>query len=117
MARERPSTYLNTNTNTQPRGFRWRIHCGVEVTVSSINKQHSLSSLPCVHYCVVVRLVTTRLGSSYLIAHVLNYPPSPRLAFVSVRTIKRHHHHPPPVFRAAHSLVLGTAVINDDDAF
>ena len=44
MARERPSTYLHTNTNTQPRGFGWRIHCGVEVTVSSTNKQHALAS-------------------------------------------------------------------------
>jgi hypothetical protein len=42
VARKRPSTYLHTNTNTQPRGFGWRIHCGVEVTVSSTNKQHSL---------------------------------------------------------------------------
>jgi hypothetical protein len=25
------------------RGFGWRIHCGVEVTESSTNKQHSLS--------------------------------------------------------------------------
>jgi hypothetical protein len=43
VARERPSTYLHTNTNTQPRGFGWRIHCGVEVTVLSTNKHHSLS--------------------------------------------------------------------------
>ena len=41
MARERPSTYLHTNT--QPRGFGWRIHCGVEVTELSTNKQHTLS--------------------------------------------------------------------------
>jgi hypothetical protein len=26
---------------TEPRGFGWRIHCGVEVTVSSTNKQHT----------------------------------------------------------------------------
>jgi hypothetical protein len=26
-----------------PRGFGWRIHCGVEVTVLSTNKQHTLS--------------------------------------------------------------------------
>jgi hypothetical protein len=45
VARERPSTYLHTNTNTQPRGFGWRIHCGVEVTVLSTNKQHTLSLL------------------------------------------------------------------------
>ena len=25
------------------RGFGWRIHCGVEVTESSTNKQHTLS--------------------------------------------------------------------------
>ncbi len=25
------------------RGFSWRIHCGVEVTESSTNKQHTLS--------------------------------------------------------------------------
>jgi hypothetical protein len=44
VARERPSTYLlHTNTNTQPRGFDWRIHCGVEATELSTNKQHSLS--------------------------------------------------------------------------
>jgi hypothetical protein len=43
VARERPSTYLQTNTNTQPRGFGWRINCGVEVTELSTNKQHSLS--------------------------------------------------------------------------
>jgi hypothetical protein len=43
VAQERPSTYLHTNTNTQPRGFGWRIHCGVEVTVFSTNKQHTLS--------------------------------------------------------------------------
>jgi hypothetical protein len=40
---ERLSTYLHTNTNTQPRGFGWRIHCGVEVTVLSTNKQLSLN--------------------------------------------------------------------------
>jgi serine/threonine protein kinase len=43
VARERPSTYVHTNTNTQPRGFGWRIHCGVEVTVLSTIKQHTLS--------------------------------------------------------------------------
>ena len=33
----------NTQTpNTQPRGLGWRIHCGVEVTELSTNKQHSL---------------------------------------------------------------------------
>jgi hypothetical protein len=30
-------------TSRTPRGFGWRIHCGVEVTESSTNKQHSLS--------------------------------------------------------------------------
>jgi hypothetical protein len=29
--------------NKQPRGFGWRIHCGVEVTESSTIKQHTLS--------------------------------------------------------------------------
>jgi len=28
---------------TKPRGFGWRIHCGVEVTESSTNKQHTHS--------------------------------------------------------------------------
>jgi len=38
---------LNTLELTQPRGLGWRIHCGVEVTESSTNKQHTLSpSLP-----------------------------------------------------------------------
>jgi hypothetical protein len=32
---------------------------------------------PRVHLCVVVRLVHTSLGSSYLIAHVLHDPPPP----------------------------------------
>jgi len=37
-------TYLHTNDtpNTQQPGFGWRIHCGVEATESSTNKQHSL---------------------------------------------------------------------------
>jgi hypothetical protein len=38
VARERPSTYLHTNTNTQPHGFGCRIHCGVEVTVLTLNR-------------------------------------------------------------------------------
>jgi hypothetical protein len=46
VARERPSTYLHANTTTQPRGFGWRIHCGVEVTVLSTNKQHTPSLYP-----------------------------------------------------------------------
>jgi hypothetical protein len=42
-----PSTsHIYTQTpNTLPRGFGWCIHCGVEVTELSTNKQHSLSSL------------------------------------------------------------------------
>ena len=60
MARERPSTYLHTNTNTQPRGFGWRIHCCVEVTVLSTSKQHTLSlELSCtLEQVLVVCLVT-----------------------------------------------------------
>jgi hypothetical protein len=27
----------------ESRGFGWRIHCGVEVTVLSTNKEHTLS--------------------------------------------------------------------------
>jgi hypothetical protein len=41
-----PSTPLHTNTHTSCTtlcSFGWRIHCGVEVTESSINKQHFLS--------------------------------------------------------------------------
>jgi hypothetical protein len=45
---ERPENvraHIYTQTpNTQPRGFGWRIHCGVEVTESSTNKQHTLSA-------------------------------------------------------------------------
>ena len=33
---------------------------------------------PRVHQCVVVRLVHTSFGSSYIIAHVLHCPPPPR---------------------------------------
>ena len=40
------------------------------------NKYHNLP-LPRFHLCVMVRLVHTGLGSSSLIAHVLNYPPPP----------------------------------------
>jgi hypothetical protein len=32
-------------------GFGWRIHCGVEVTESSTNKQHTLSPGVCVYCC------------------------------------------------------------------
>ncbi len=71
------------------RGLGWRMHCGAEVTESSTNKQHHhhplllatllshTSLFPRVHWCVVVSLVHTSLGSSYLIAHVLHYPPPP----------------------------------------
>ena len=38
---------------------------------------HTLS-LSHVHWCVVVRLVHTNLGLSYLITHVLHYPPPTR---------------------------------------
>ena len=34
------------------RGLGWRMHCGVEVTESSTNKQHHLS--PCIPSCAVV---------------------------------------------------------------
>jgi hypothetical protein len=44
----------------------------------------------------MVSLVHTSLGSSYLIAHVLHYPP-------------------PPTRMTAHSFVLGTAVINNNN--
>jgi hypothetical protein len=40
----RAHTYTQT-PNTQPRGLDWRIHCGVEVTELSTNKQLSLSFL------------------------------------------------------------------------
>jgi hypothetical protein len=30
--------------NTQPRGLGWGIHCGVEVTELSTNKQHTLTT-------------------------------------------------------------------------
>ena len=44
MTREllRLLTLLTLLTLFTPRGFGWRIHCGVEVTVLSTNKQHSL---------------------------------------------------------------------------
>jgi hypothetical protein len=38
--------FVSARTNKRhhhPRGFGWRIYCGVEVTESSTNKQHSLS--------------------------------------------------------------------------
>jgi len=38
---------------------------------------HTTIPFPRVHWCVVVRLVHTSLGLSYLIAHVLHYPPPP----------------------------------------
>jgi len=38
----RAHTY--TQTQTHNHGLVWRIHCGVEVTVSSTNKQHALAS-------------------------------------------------------------------------
>ncbi len=33
----------DTPTTVTPRGFGWRIHCGVEVSESSTNKQYHLS--------------------------------------------------------------------------
>ena len=36
-------THTHTSCTTS-RGFGWRIHCGVEVTELSTNKQHSLSA-------------------------------------------------------------------------
>ena len=87
------------------------------------------------HYCVVVRLVHTGLGSSYLIAHVLHYPPPPRAQLcikycsnkqqqpcVVVRPVHTSlcslyliahvsHCHPPPT----HSFELGTTVINNNN--
>jgi hypothetical protein len=45
-ALELSSAHLHTNTYTSctpSRGFGWRIHCGVEATESSNNKQMSLS--------------------------------------------------------------------------
>ena len=35
--------HLHTHTSCTSRGFGWRIHCGVEVTELSTNKQHTLS--------------------------------------------------------------------------
>jgi hypothetical protein len=57
VARERTSTYLHTNTNTQPRGSGGRIHCGVEVTVLSTNKQHTLFFAPCQSRASNVRVI------------------------------------------------------------
>jgi hypothetical protein len=37
--------YSTVHNPTQSRGFGWRIHCGVEVTESSTNKQHTLARL------------------------------------------------------------------------
>jgi hypothetical protein len=46
---ERPENvraHVYTQTpKTQPHGFDWRIHCGVEVTELSTNKQHTLSPI------------------------------------------------------------------------
>ena len=48
------NVHIQTHTScTQSRGFGWRIHCGVEVTESSTNTQHTLSNL-------------TRLASTHL---------------------------------------------------
>jgi hypothetical protein len=45
----------NTQTpNTQPRGLGWRIHCGIEVTVLSTNKQLSLSGVAAGRGSIVV---------------------------------------------------------------
>jgi hypothetical protein len=38
-----PSFAANAQPQDIPRGFGWRIHCGVEVTESSTKKQHTLS--------------------------------------------------------------------------
>ena len=42
-SRHHGSETWNLKQAFEPRGFGWRIHCGVEVTVSSTNKQHTLS--------------------------------------------------------------------------
>jgi hypothetical protein len=61
------------------RGLGWRIHCGIEVTESSTNKQHhlSLSARPSKQPC----MVGSTLG-------VYSFG----LIFVSARTNKRLHH-------------------------
>ena len=41
--------------NTQPHGFGWRIHCGVEVTELSTNKQHTLSLVLTRSVCMGIR--------------------------------------------------------------
>jgi hypothetical protein len=38
-----PFSVLRSFSFITSRGFGWRIHCGVEVTESSTNKQHTLS--------------------------------------------------------------------------
>jgi hypothetical protein len=73
VARERPSTYLHTNTNTQPRGFGWRVHCGVEVTVLSTNKQHTLSeSVKAVAYHKAQHALAISLKLAHVQSHALN---------------------------------------------
>jgi len=38
-------THKHTHIIHNIRGFGWRIHCGVEVTESSTNKQHILNTV------------------------------------------------------------------------
>ena len=42
-----PFSVLRSFSFITSRGFGWRIHCGVEVTESSTNKQHTLSLTSC----------------------------------------------------------------------
>jgi hypothetical protein len=50
--------------------------------------------IPRVHLCVMVRLVHTGLGSSYLVAHVLHYPPPPHANSFVLGPAEIKHTHP-----------------------
>ena len=58
----------------RPRGFGWRIHCGVEVTVSNVvywytstNKQHTLSRVTHPHGFLVLEAPEPKCGCSQVV--------------------------------------------------
>ncbi len=94
----------------------WRIHCGVEVTELSTNKQHTLSGPGAARTILLFHIISARPSKQPRMVGSTFGVYSFGLIFVSARTNKRHHYHHDLVLHLAPTFPPPSVTISKNDS-